>query len=92
MNDSQLEAFLEPLGEGSSWAAKCVRRLLEAENLTDIAAGLVAQNGRKPVELVKNVWNAWGIDMKTCIHTAADPTSLWYSQRVLFSLPNFAKS
>jgi hypothetical protein len=66
MNDSQLEAFLEPLGEGSSWAAKCVRRLLEAENLTDIAAGLVAQNGRKPVELVKNVWNAWGIDMKTC--------------------------
>ncbi|CAI9629294.1 unnamed protein product [Alternaria burnsii] len=66
MNDSQLEAFLEPLGEGSSWAAKCVRRLLEAENLTDIAAGLVAQNGHKPVELVKNVWNAWGIDMKTC--------------------------
>ncbi|CAN9173333.1 unnamed protein product [Alternaria alternata] len=68
MNDSQLQDFLEPLGQGSSWAAKCVRRLLEAENLTDIAAGLVAQNGYKPVELVKDVWNAWGIDMKTSLN------------------------
>lgn len=66
MNNSELENFLTPLSQGSSWAAKCVRRLLEAENLTDIVEGLVAQNGRKPVELVKNVWNAWGIDMKTC--------------------------
>jgi hypothetical protein len=66
MNNSELESFLTPLGQGSSWAAKCVRRLLEAENLTDIAEGLVAQNGRKPVKLVKDVWDAWGIDMKTC--------------------------
>ncbi|EMD68527.1 hypothetical protein COCSADRAFT_80077 [Bipolaris sorokiniana ND90Pr] len=66
MNDSALTDFLKPIGDGSSWAAKCVRRLLEAENLTEIAEGLVAQNGHKPVEYVKEVWNAWGIDMKTC--------------------------
>lgn len=66
MNDSTLKDFLTPIGQGSSWAAKCVRRLLEAENLTEIAGGLVAQNGHKPVELVKGAWNAWGIDMRTC--------------------------
>jgi hypothetical protein len=66
MNDSALKDFLTPIGEGSSWAAKCVRRLLEAESLIEVAEGLVAQNGRKPVTLVKGVWNAWGIDMKTC--------------------------
>lgn len=65
MNNSELKSFLTPLGESSSWAAKCVRRLLEAENLIDIAQGLVAQNGHKPVKLVKDVRNAWGIDMKT---------------------------
>jgi hypothetical protein len=66
MNNSELKSFLTPIGQGSSWAAKCVRRLLEAENLTEIAGGMVAQSGRKPVKLVKNVWDAWGIDMKTC--------------------------
>lgn len=43
-----------------------MRRLLEADNLTDIAQGLVTQNGNKPVRLVQGVWDAWGIDMKTC--------------------------
>ncbi|EMD96720.1 hypothetical protein COCC4DRAFT_199117 [Bipolaris maydis ATCC 48331] len=66
MNDTALKDFLTPIGDGSSWAAKCVRRLLEAENLTEIAEGLVAQNGQKPVERIKDVWNAWGIDMETC--------------------------
>ncbi|KAG9184993.1 hypothetical protein G6011_11823 [Alternaria panax] len=66
MDDSELKRFLGPLSNGSSWTAKCVRRLLEADNLSDIAAGLVAQNGRKPVEYVKNAWNAWGIDLATC--------------------------
>jgi hypothetical protein len=66
MNESQLQEFLTPLGEGSSWGAKCVRRLLEADNLADVAQGLVAQNGRKPVRLVKGLWDAWGIDMRTC--------------------------
>jgi hypothetical protein len=66
MNTLDLKNFLTPLGKSSSWAANCVRRLLVAENLTDIAEGLVAQNGHKPVKLVNNVWNAWGIDMKTC--------------------------
>ncbi|KAF2447526.1 hypothetical protein P171DRAFT_429156 [Karstenula rhodostoma CBS 690.94] len=66
MNESELTTFLTPLGQGSSWGAKCVRRLLEADNLTNIAQGLVAQNGYKPVKLVKGVWDAWGIDMMTC--------------------------
>jgi hypothetical protein len=63
MNDSELRDFLGPLGNDSSWAAKCVSRLLKADNLRDIAEGLVAQNGHKPVKLVKD---AWGIDIATC--------------------------
>ena len=63
MNETELKSFLTPIGEGSSWGAKCVRRLLQADDLTDIIQGLVARNGRKPV---KDVWDAWGIDMKTC--------------------------
>jgi hypothetical protein len=66
MNNSEVKSFLMPLGRGSSWAAKCVRRLLGAENITDIAEGLVVQDGHKPVKLVKDIWDAWGIDMKTC--------------------------
>jgi hypothetical protein len=66
MNESELTKFLTPLGEGTGWGAKCVRHLLEADSLTDIAQGLVAQNGHKPVRLVKGVWDAWGIDIKTC--------------------------
>ncbi|XP_014551202.1 hypothetical protein COCVIDRAFT_113516 [Bipolaris victoriae FI3] len=66
MNNTTLTDFLTPIGDGSSWAAKCVRRLLEAENLTEIAGGLVAQHGRKPVTFVKDAWDAWGIDMETC--------------------------
>ncbi|USP74768.1 hypothetical protein yc1106_02042 [Curvularia clavata] len=57
MNDSALKDFLTPISEGSSWAAKCTRKLLEADNLTEIAGGLVAQNGRKPVELIKSVFD-----------------------------------
>ncbi|KAL5408009.1 hypothetical protein PMIN06_001613 [Paraphaeosphaeria minitans] len=67
MDESQLKTFLTPLGQGSSWGAKCVRRLLEADDLTSIAQGLVAQNGIKPIREVKGVWNAWGIDMATCL-------------------------
>ena len=48
-----------------------MRRLLEADSLADVAQGLVAQNGRKPVTMVKGLWDAWGIDMKTC-HTYCD--------------------
>ncbi|KAL1607693.1 hypothetical protein SLS60_002628 [Paraconiothyrium brasiliense] len=67
MNESELTKFLTPLGQGSSWGAKCVRRLLEADNITEMAQGLVTQNGYKPVKLVKGVWDAWGIDMNTCL-------------------------
>jgi hypothetical protein len=66
MNKSELEKFLTPLSNGTSWVAKCVSHLLKAENLTNIAQGLVAQNGHKPVEKVGDYWNAWGIDIKTC--------------------------
>jgi hypothetical protein len=74
MNDSTLKDFLTPIGQGSSWAAKCVRRLLEADNLAEISRGLVAQNGEKPIRLVRGEWNVWGIDMATC-HAYCDRQS-----------------
>ena len=66
MNDSELSGFLERFVNGSSWSTKCVSRLLAGDNLRDVAEGLVAQNGHKPVRFVKEAWNAWGIDIATC--------------------------
>lgn len=66
MNDSQVINFLTPLKQGTSWGAKCVRSLLDADNLTTIAQGLVAQNGVKPIVEGKGGWDPWGIDMATC--------------------------
>lgn len=67
MNESEITKCLAPLSDGISWSARCVRELLQADNLTDVAQGLVAQGGRKPVSLVKDSWNAWGIDLNTCL-------------------------
>jgi hypothetical protein len=73
MNNTQLKIFLDSddlrnIRQGSSWISKCFNQILDGvnKNVTEIAGGIVAQRGSKPVELVNNTWNAWGVDIETC--------------------------
>ncbi|KAF2760244.1 hypothetical protein EJ05DRAFT_276837 [Pseudovirgaria hyperparasitica] len=66
MNTSELTKFLEPLKHGPSWTAKCIGKLLDADNITHVADGLVGENGVKPVQYVRGVWDIWGVDLPTC--------------------------
>lgn len=68
MNKSELRTLLDSdtvrnIQLGSSWTAKCVRRLNDTGNLTEIAAGVVGKGGQK---LETNSTDAWGINIATC--------------------------
>lgn len=66
MNETDLEGLLEHYQNGTTWVSKCVDTLLKSGKFAEITEGLVTQHGSKPVEFLKDAWNARGIDIATC--------------------------